>query len=166
VFNILGPLTNPASATMQVLGVFSEHLVEPLAQALRKLGVKRGMVVYGQDKLDEISLSAPTTVCEFTGDAFETYVIRPQDFGMEPCQKADLTGGMPEENAAITRDIFSGAKGPKRDAVLLNAGAGLYIGGKAGTHAEGAALAARLIDGGAAMRTLNQFIMESHKPGA
>ena len=162
IFNILGPLTNPASATMQVLGVFSEHLVEPLAHALSNLGVQRGMVVYGQDKLDEISLSAPTTVCEFKGEDFNTYEIKPQDFGMTPCVKADLTGGTPEENAKITRDIFAGVKGPKRDAVLLNAGAALYIGGKANSHAEGIALAARLIDDGSASAKLNEFIMQSN----
>jgi anthranilate phosphoribosyltransferase len=166
IFNILGPLTNPAAAAMQVLGVFSEHLVEPLAHALQKLGVKRGMVVYGQDKLDEISLSAPTTVCEFTGDTFRNYTIKPQDFGMEPCLKADLEGGMPEENAAITRNIFSGKQGPMRNAVLLNAGAGLYIGGKTKTHAEGVALAAKLVDSSAAMKKLNEFIMESNTEGA
>ena len=166
IFNILGPLTNPAAASMQVLGVFSQHLVEPLAQALSKLGVKQGMVVYGQDKLDEISLSAPTTVCEFEGEDFKTYTIKPQDFGFTPCMKADLKGGAPEENAAITRDIFAGGKGPKRDAVLLNAGAGLYIGGKAKTHAEGVALAAKLVDDGLAMRKLNAFIMESNTPEA
>ena len=166
IFNILGPLTNPAAATMQVLGVFSEHLVEPMAHALRNLGVKRGMAVYGQDKLDEISLSAPTTVCEFTGDDFKTYTIKPQDFGMTSCLKADLTGGTAVENAAITRDILSGGKGPKRDAVLLNAGAGLYIGGKAATHAEGVQLAAKLVDDGAAMHKLDQFILESNKPEA
>lgn len=166
VFNILGPLANPAAAEMQVLGVFSERLVEPLAHALSNLGVRRGMVVYGQDKLDEISLSAPTTVCEFENGNFRTYTITPQDFGFLPCQKADLTGGMPEENAAITRAIFSGAKGPKRDAMLLNAGAGLYIGGKARTHAEGVTLAAKLIDSGAAMRKLEEFIEESNRPEA
>lgn len=166
VFNILGPLLNPAAAEMQVLGVFSERLVEPMARALSNLGVRRGMAVYGQDRLDEISLSAPTTVCEFENGVFRTYTITPQDFGFTPCQKGDLTGGVPEENAAITRAIFSGAKGPKRDAVLLNAGAGLYIGGKAKTHAEGVALAARLIDGGAAMRKLEEFITESNRPEA
>ena len=165
IFNILGPLTNPASATMQVLGVFSEHLVEPLAQALSKLGVRRGMVVYGMDKLDEISLSAPTAVCEFDGETFKTYTIKPQDFGMEPCLKADLEGGTPEENAKITRDIFAGQPGPKRNAVLLNAGAALYIGGKAKTHLEGVRLAAGLIDSGAAMQKLEEFIAASNAGG-
>ncbi|HPJ01749.1 MAG TPA: anthranilate phosphoribosyltransferase [Candidatus Limiplasma sp.] len=165
IFNILGPLTNPASATMQVLGVFAEHLVEPLAHALAKLGVRRGMVVYGVDKLDEISLSAPTLVCEFSGEDFKTYTIKPQDFGMEPCLKAELTGGTPEDNAAITRAIFAGKQGPMRNAVLLNAGAGLYIGGKANTHAQGVQLAAALIDSGAAMRKLNEFIAQSNAGG-
>ena len=164
IFNILGPLTNPAAATMQVLGVFAEHLVAPLAQALAKLGVRRGMVVYGQDTLDEISLSAPTTVCEFAGEEFRTYEIKPQDFGFTPCQKADLVGGTPAENAAITRAIFAGETGPKRDAVLLNAGAGLYLGGKASTHQEGVQLAAKLVDDGAAMRKLNEFITASNQP--
>lgn len=162
IFNILGPLTNPASATMQVLGVFSEHLAEPLAHALSKLGVRRGMVVYGTDRLDEISLSAPTRVCEFKGGDFRSYVLHPRDFGMEPCLKAELAGGTPEENAAITRDIFAGKQGPKRNAVLLNAGAALYIGGKANTHMEGVRLAAGLIDSGAAMRKLGEFVAASN----
>jgi len=164
VFNILGPLTNPASASLQVLGVFAEELVEPLAHALYNLGVKRGMVVYGQDRLDEISLSAPTTVCEFRNGEFNTYTIQPEDFGFERCQKADLAGGLPRENAAAVRAVFSGAKGPKRDAVLLNAGAGLYIGGRADTLADGVTLAAQLIDSGAAMRKLQDFIAQSNQP--
>ena len=103
VFNILGPLTNPASPSMQLLGVYDEYLVEPLAQVLINLGVKRGMVVYGQDKLDEISLSAPTTVCEFKDGWFKSYVIQPEDFGLGRCTTQDLAGGTPEENAPITR---------------------------------------------------------------
>lgn len=164
VFNILGPLTNPASATRQVLGVYAEELVEPLAKTLQNLGVKRGMVVYGQDKLDEISLSAPTTVCEFTENDLRTYEIKPEDFGLTRCQKEDLAGGTPQENAAITVAILNGAKGPKRDAVLLNAGAGLYIGGKADTLQAGVALAGELIDSGKAMAKLTEFIQESNKP--
>ena len=164
VFNILGPLTNPAAASLQVLGVFAESLVEPLAKVLNNLGVQRGMVVYGQDKLDEISLSAPTTVCEFANGIFHTYVIQPQDFGFTPCEKADLAGGTPQENATITWAILSGAKGPKRDAVVINAAAGLYIGGKAATLAEGVMLAAQLIEEGEAMRKLEEFITESNKP--
>ena len=129
VFNILGPLTNPGSPKMQLLGVYDEYLVQPLAQVLINLGVTRGMVVYGQDKLDEISLSAPTTVCEFKDGWMKNYVITPEDFGFERCQKADLVGGEPAENAQITRDILNGAQGHKRNAVLMNAGAALYIGG-------------------------------------
>lgn len=164
VFNILGPLTNPGSPSMQLLGVYDEYLVEPLAQVLIELGVKRGMVVYGQDKLDEISLSAPTTVCEFRDGWFKSYVITPEQFGLERCTKADLKGGTPEDNANITRAIFSGEKGHKRNAVLMNAGAALYIGGKADTMADGITLAAQLIDSGKAMVTLNKFIEVSNRP--
>ena len=163
VFNILGPLTNPGSPKMQLLGVYDEYLVQPLAQVLMNLGVKRGMVVYGQDRLDEISLSAPTTVCEFKDGWMKNYVIKPEDFGMERCTKADLVGGLPEENAKITRDILAGAQGPKRNAVLLNAGASLYIGGKAESFADGVKLAAELIDSGKALQTLEKLIELSNK---
>ncbi|MBP5461496.1 MAG: anthranilate phosphoribosyltransferase [Lachnospiraceae bacterium] len=148
VFNILGPLTNPGSPTMQLLGVYDDYLVEPLAQVLVSLGVKRGMVVYGQDKLDEISMSAPTTICEIKDGWYRTFVITPEDFGLRRCTKDELVGGTPEENAKITVAILNGEKGPKRDAVLMNAGAALYIGGKAATMKEGIALAAELIDSG------------------
>lgn len=158
VFNILGPLTNPGSPKMQLLGVYDEYLVEPLAQVLISLGVKRGMVVYGQDKLDEISMSAPTTVCEFKDGWFKTYTITPEEFGFERCTKADLVGGTPDENAKITLAILNGEKGHKRNAVLMNAGAALYIGGKAETFKEGVALAAELIDSGKAAETLKKFI--------
>ena len=163
VFNILGPLTNPGSPKMQLLGVYDEYLVQPLAQVLMNLGVKRGMVVYGQDRLDEISLSAPTTVCEFKDGWMKNYVIKPEDFGMERCTKADLVGGLPEENAKITRDILAGAQGAKRNAVLLNAGASLYIGGKAESFADGVKLAAELIDSGKALQTLGKLIELSNK---
>ena len=158
VFNILGPLTNPASPTMQLLGVYDGALVEPLAKVLVELGVKKGMVVYGQDKLDEISLSAPTQVCEFRDGWYRSFVIRPEDFGFARCERADLVGGTPEENAAITRAVLAGEPGHRRNAVLLNAGAALYIGGKAKTMQEGAALAAELIDSGAAIATLEKFV--------
>lgn len=158
VFNILGPLTNPASPKLQLLGVYDEYLVEPLAQVLISLGVKRGMVVYGQDKLDEISMSAPTTVCEFKDGWFKTYTIAPEDFGFERCTKADLTGGTPKENAKITLDILNGEKGHKRNAVLMNAGAALYIGGKAETMKDGIVLAEELIDSGKALEILNKLI--------
>ena len=129
---------------MQLLGVYDDYLVEPLAQVLISLGVKRGMVVYGQDKLDEISMSAPTTVCEFKDGWFKSYVIQPEDFGFERCTKEDLKGGTPEENAQITISVLKGEKGPRRNAVLMNAGASLYIGGKAESMKDGIALAAEL----------------------
>lgn len=164
VFNILGPLTNPGSPKIQLLGVYDEYLVEPLAQVLINLGVKRGMVVYGKDKLDEISMSAPTAVCEFKDGWFRSYTIAPEDFGFERCTKEDLKGGTPEENAKITRDILGGAKGHKRNAVLMNAGAALYIGGKAETLKDGIALAAEIIDSGKALETLDKLIKVSNRP--
>ncbi len=162
VFNILGPLTNPATPKMQLLGVYDEYLVEPLAQVLINLGVKRGMVVYGRDKLDEISLSSDTAVCEFKDGWFKSYTIKPEDFGFERCQKSDLVGGTPAENAEITRKILKGEKGHKRNAVLMNAGAALYITGKAPTMADGIKLAAELIDSGKAYETLEKFIQVSN----
>ena len=164
VFNILGPLTNPGNPTMQLLGVYDDYLVEPLAQVLTDLGVKRGMVVYGQDKLDEISMSAPTTVCEIREGWIRNYVITPEDFGFERCTKADLLGGTPEENAAITVSILKGKRGHRRNAVLMNAGASLYIGGKAETMADGVKLAAELIDSGKALETLKKLIEVSNRP--
>ena len=164
VFNILGPLTNPAVPTTQLLGVYDGYLVEPLAQVLINLGIKRGMVVYGQDKLDEISLSAPTTICEIKDGWFKSSVITPEDFGLQRCRKEDLRGGTPEENAEITCSILRGEKGPRRDAVLMNAGASLYIGGKAGSMKDGIILAAQLIDSGKAAETLNRLITVSNRP--
>ena len=164
VFNILGPLTNPGTPTMQLLGVYDDYLVEPLAQVLVNLGVRRGMVVYGQEKLDEISLSAPTTICEIKDGWFKSSVITPEQFGFERCSKDDLRGGTPEENAQITRAILSGEKGHKRNAVLMNAGAALYIGGKADSMQDGITLAAQLIDSGKALQTLNKLIEVSNRP--
>ena len=148
---------------MQLLGVYDEYLVEPLAQVLINLGVKRGMVVYGMDKLDEISLSADTKICEINDGWYKTYTITPEDFGFEKCSKEDLKGGTPEENAQITRDILNGAKGHKRNAVLLNAGAALYIGGKANSYKEGVELAKKIIDSGKALETLEKFILLSNE---
>ena len=163
VFNILGPLTNPASPNMQLLGVYDASLVEPLARVLTSLGVKSGMVVYGTDKLDEISASAPTLVCEFRDGNYKTYTITPEQFGFTSCKKEDLVGGTPAENAAITLGILKGEdKGPKRNAVLLNAGAALYIAGKADSFENCIKLAGELIDNGAALAKLEEFIKESN----
>lgn len=162
VFNILGPLTNPGSPKRQLLGVYDEYLVEPLAQVLINLGLERGMVVYGKDKLDEISMSAPTTICEFKDGWFKTYTVCPEDFGFERCTKQDLEGGTPEENAKITLAILNGEKGHRRNAVLMNAGAALYIGGKAKSMKDGVKLAAEIIDSGKAAKTLEQFVAMSN----
>ena len=164
VFNILGPLTNPASPTRQLLGVYDEYLVEPLSQVLISLGVTRGMVVYGQDKLDEISLSAPTKICEIQHGWFKTYTITPEQFGFERCKREDLKGGSPEENAQITKNILSGKKGHMRNAVLLNAGAALYLYDKADSLKSGIALASELIDSGEALRTLEKVREVSNRP--
>lgn len=161
VFNILGPLTNPASPARQLLGVYDESLVEPLARVLTSLGVKHGMVVYGTDKMDEISASAPTKVCEFHEGEYRTYTISPEDFGLSSCKKEELVGGTPAQNAEITRSILKGEKGPKRNAVLLNAGAALYIGGKAASFKDGITLAAELIDNGSVLSVLDTFAAES-----
>ncbi len=164
VFNILGPLTNPGTPSLQLLGVYDDYLVEPLAQVLINLGVRRGMVVYGREKLDEISMSAPTAICEIRDGWFKSYEIVPEDFGFARCTKADLKGGTPEENAEITRAILGGEKGHKRNAVLMNAGAALYIGGKADSMKDGVALAAEMIDSGRALETLNKLIEVSNRP--
>lgn len=164
VFNILGPLTNPATPSLQLLGVYDDYLVNPLAQVLINLGVRRGMVVYGQDKLDEISLVAPTSVCEIRDGWFKSSLITPEDFGFARCAKEDLKGGTPAENAAITRAILAGERGHKRNAVLLNAGAALCIGGKADSMKEGVALAAELIDSGKAAAVLDKLVQVSNRP--
>ena len=164
VFNILGPLTNPANASMQVMGVYDDKLVEPLAKVLHNLGVNRGMVVYGEDSLDEISMSSPTLVCEIEGDRFQTYTITPEEFGYKTCDKKELLGGTPEENAEITLNVLTGKeKGPKRQAVCMNAGAALYLAGKANSIKEGIQLAEATIDSGEAKRKLDAFIMETNQ---
>ena len=162
VFNILGPLTNPARPDFYLLGVYDEYLVEPVAKVLSSLGVRRALVVYGQDRMDEISLSAPTTVCELRDGFYRTGVIAPEDFGLARCEKADLAGGTPEENAAIVRAIFSGEeRGPKRSAAVLNAGAALYVAGFADTIADGVGLASVQLDSGRASATLDAFVAGS-----
>ena len=164
VFNILGPLSNPAGANMELMGVYDQSLVEPLAQVMANLGVNRGMVVYGQDSLDEISMCAPTSVCEIRDGKFTSYEITPEQFGYERCEKGALTGGTPAENAEITKAILKGEeKGPKRQAVCLNAGAALYIAGKAASIEEGVKLAESPIDSGAALKKLEEFVEETNK---
>lgn len=159
VFNILGPLSNPAGANRELMGVYDEALVEPLAQVMSKLGVTRGMVVFGRDRLDEISMSAPTSVCEIRDGWFQSYELTPEQFGYARCDKAELTGGTPSENAAITRAVLDGTdRGPKRQAVCLNAGAALYIGGKVDTVAAGVKRAEELIDSGAAGAKLEEIV--------
>lgn len=163
VFNILGPLSNPAGANMELMGVYDESLVEPLAQVMAKLGVKRGMVVYGQEKLDEISMCAPTSVCEIRDGWFQSYEITPEQFGYARCSKEELVGGTPQENAQITKDILNGTeRGAKRCAVCLNAGAALYIAGKVQTMQEGVHMAEKLIDNGAALKKLEEFVEKSN----
>ena len=164
VFNILGPLSNPAGANMELMGVYEQSLVKPLAQVMANLGVNRGMVVYGQDSLDEISMCAPTSVCEIRDGKFTSYEITPEQFGYERCEKGALTGGTPAENAEITKAILKGEeKGSKRQAVCLNAGAALYIAGKAASIEEGVKLAESLIDNGAALKKLEEFVEETNK---
>lgn len=161
IFNILGPLTNPAGANMELMGVYDEKLVEPLARVLANLGVKSGMVVFGQDGLDEISMSAPTTVCEVKNGTYECYEITPEQFGLQRCKKEDLVGGTPDENAEITRRILDGEKGPKRDAVVMNTAAALHI-AKGISMEEGVKMAQELIDSGKAKEQLEKFIQLSN----
>ena len=164
VFNILGPLTNPIKPSRQLLGVYDEYLLEPLAKVLTSLGVKNGMVVYGREKLDELSTAGETAVCEFNNGEYNSYVLTPEQFGLTRSTKQDLEGGTPEENAAITRDILSGKdKGPKYETVLMNAGAALYISGKATDIADGIGKARELIDNGEALKAMERFVDLSNK---
>ena len=163
VFNILGPLTNPAKPSFYLLGVYDEYLVEPIAKVLSSLGVRRAFVVYGQDRMDEVSLSAPTSVCELKDGYYRTFVLTPEEVGLTRCVKADLLGGTPEENAHTVREILAGReRGPKRDAALFNAGCALYVAGRAKDVAEGVAMAAECVDSGAAARVLDVFVTESN----
>lgn len=164
VFNILGPLTNPIKPSRQLLGVYDEYLLEPLAKVLTSLGVKNGMVVYGREKLDELSTAGETAVCEFNNGEYNSYVLTPEQFGLTRSTKKDLEGGTPEENAKITRDILSGKdKGPKYETVLMNAGAALYIAGKATDIADGIEKARELIDNGEALKAMERFVDLSNK---
>lgn len=162
LFNVLGPLSNPAGATMQLLGVYSEDLVEPLAHVLRNLGVKKAMVVYGTDSIDEISLSATTKVCEFKGDEFKSYEITPEQFGLKRCEKSELVGGTPEENADIVKEILSGKESAKMDAVLLNAGAAIYIASDDLTMQEAVDKARELIISGKAAKQLEALVEKTN----
>mgnify|MGYP001461056090 CR=1 FL=1 len=162
-FQYFRPVDKPGNTYDAAAGAYDEYLVEPLAQVLLDLGIRRGMVVYGQDKLDEISMSAATTVCEIRDGWFRTFVLTPEEFGFERCSKEDLKGGTPKENAEITLAILKGEKGPKRNAVLLNAGAALYIGEKADSIKAGIALAEELIDSGKALDTLQKLIEGSNR---
>ncbi len=167
IFNILGPLANPASPSMQIMGVFDESMLEPMAKVLSNLGILRGMVVYGQDKLDEISVSAPTSVYEIDNGRLTSYTITPEEFGLQRYRKEELVGGTPQENAEITKAILRGEKGAKRDATVLNAAAALYIAGKAASIREGVKQAEEAIDSGAAYRQLEKFIaMSQNHPAA
>jgi anthranilate phosphoribosyltransferase len=163
IFNILGPLVNPAGASMELLGVYDDDLVEPMAQVLVNLGVKKALVVFGQDGLDEISMSAPTSVCEVRGGWFKTYEIKPEDYGFNRCRKEDLVGGDPKENAAITRAILNGEQGPKRDAVLLNSAAAIYLAMDGVSMPEAIKIAAETIDSGKAAAQLDRFIALSNE---
>lgn len=164
IFNILGPLTNPASANIQVMGVYSPDLVEPMAHVLANLGVKKAIVVYGQDCLDEISMSAPTTVCEYRNGEYKTYTIEPEQFGFAKCEKSQLVGGDPKENAEITKNILNGTdKGPKRNVVVLNSAAGIYISKDDITFADAVKEAEAVIDSGKALAKLEEFIAATNK---
>ena len=165
IFNILGPLVNPAGANMELLGVYEPELIEPMAKVLCNLGVRSGMVVYGHDGLDEISISSPTTVCELRDGFIKSYEITPEQFGLERCKKEDLLGGSPAENAQITRNILSGEKGPRRNAVLINSAAAIHIAKPEVSIKEGISIAAEAIDSGKAAEQLKQFIALSQQKG-
>lgn len=163
IFNILGPLSNPAGASMQLMGVYDESLVEPLGEVLFRLGVKRGMVVYGKDGLDEISMSAPTKVCQIRDGWFKTYTINPEDYGFKLCDKSELIGGNPAENAEITLNILNGEQGPKTDAVVLNAAAALYIAKQDISLNEAIEQIKEVIAKKKAVEKLNEFICYSNE---
>ena len=164
VFNILGPLSNPAGANIELMGVYDESLIEPLAKVMQNLGVKRGMVVYGTDKIDEISMSSETKVCEILDkENLKSYTISPKDFGYDFCDKKELEGGSVKENAEIIRNIFNlKDNGAKRKAVCMNAGAGFYIAKKVKNIKEGVQMAENLIDEKKAFEKLEDFIKESN----
>lgn len=164
VFNILGPLTNPAKPEFFLLGVYDEYLVEPVAKVLDSLGVKHALVVYGKDKMDEVSVSAPTTVCELRDGFYRTRTITPEQFGLTRGTKEELTGGTPEQNAQTTRDILAGKiTDARRTSVLLNAGCGLYSANAVSSIEEGVKKAVEMIDSGRALAVLDSFIAVSNQ---
>ena len=164
VFNILGPLTNPAKPEFFLLGVYDEYLVEPVAKVLDSLGVKHALVVYGKDKMDEVSVSAPTTVCELRDGFYRTRTITPEQFGLTRGTKEELTGGTPEQNAQTSRDILAGKiTDARRTSVLLNAGCGLYAANAVSSIEEGVKKAAEMIDSGRALAVLDSFIAVSNQ---
>ena len=163
VFNILGPLTNPSKPNYFLLGVYDQYLVEPVAKVLTKLGVERGFVVYGMDKLDEISISAPTLVCEIRDGFYRTSTITPEQFGFQRASKEDIVGGTPVENAQLTKDILANKiQGPKRDIVCMNAGLGFYIYGKAASMEEVDQLANQILTEKKGFETLEKLIEVSN----
>ena len=166
IFNILGPLANPAGANLQLLGVYDENLVEPLANVLANLGVKRAMVVHGHDGMDEITLTGASTICEVADGRLNSYFVTPEQFGLTRCRPEELVGGDPGENAEIARRILSGEKGPKRDTVVINAACCLYMGMNRITMRECVRLAQELLDSGLAMRKLEEFAKLSQEVAA
>ncbi|MDR2830845.1 MAG: anthranilate phosphoribosyltransferase [Methanobrevibacter sp.] len=163
IFNILGPLLNPAGANMEVIGVYDESLVLPIAMVIHNLGVKNAMVVYGQDKLDEISISAPTTTCEIKNGKFSQYTLNPEDYGFNLALRSEITGGSPYINAKIALNILNGEEGPKRDAIVLNSAAGFYISGKTLSLEKGINMAEKLIESGKAKEKLDSFVNMSNR---
>jgi len=158
VFNIIGPLTNPAGARMELMGVYERDLVEPLAQVLSNLGVENAMVVHGEDGLDEISLCAPTFVCEVKNGWVRSYTITPEQFGFKRCEREELQGGAPPENAEILKTLLRGGNGAKRSAAVLNAAAAMFITGKYESIEAAIEVADDVIDSGKAYEKLDEFI--------
>lgn len=165
IFNVLGPLSNPAAADVNLIGVYDENLVKPIAQVLSNLGVKRGMVVHGMDGLDEISMSGKTLVCEINDGTLTPYTLDPRDYGFPLCAPEELTGGGPEDNALIAKNILSGEKSPKTDIVVLNSAVVLYLAGKANSIEDGVALAREVLQSGAALQKMNDFIKATNRYG-
>jgi anthranilate phosphoribosyltransferase len=163
IFNFLGPLTNPAGARRQLIGVSDPRYVETMAGALALLGVERALVVTSEDSLDELSITAPTTVVQVDGGELRNYSVRPEDVGLDTASGPGAdAGGSPEDNAATTRAIFAGERGPRRDIAVLNAGAAIYAAGRAGDLAAGVGAAQAAIDDGSATRTLDALVARTN----